>query len=63
MNLEGSSCDLITVLSRNLPGGIEENQKKLSHAQIRTEHLPNTVIILELRRYTSLLGVCAFYNI
>jgi hypothetical protein len=45
-----------------LPGRIEENQKNLSQAQIRTEHLTSTGMVLELLRDTSLLGVTAFDN-
>jgi hypothetical protein len=53
MNLKESSCDLIEVLSSNLPGKTEESNEKSRvasiPAKIPTEHLSNT----SLEHYTT----------
>jgi hypothetical protein len=64
--LEGSGCGLIEALSRNLPGGTEENLENPKSGQagvqggIRTEHLPNTR--LERYRYTHTRHVYYYYD-
>jgi hypothetical protein len=51
IGLEGSSSGLIGVLSRNFPGGTEENQETpimlaCVPAEIRNEHVGNTSLEL-----------------
>jgi hypothetical protein len=62
---EGSGRDLVQVLSRNLPEGVEEKHENGSHSslcqgEIRTEYLPNTS--LDYYRYVIPLDERVIYE-